>query len=169
MKIIALLLVTMLGCAADDALDPPPTPTCMESYDLCLGNDICIDGTCVPAFTRDYDYVNIRVLAPETNPSTLQPWDVGSDPDIYIGDEFGKKLTPVASDGLSAVFAGPIAVNVTGALLRLDLWDDDVAVADHMMWCESRPVEVALLRARQFACEGAGFLLSADIFPHETP
>ncbi len=135
--------------------------------DNCTGETICVSGRCENAFPRVYQVVSVGVTVPTTNPTNGQAWDIGGGaPDLFLGDSTGVPITAAVQDQFSASFAGPFEISlIAGGSMRIDVWDEDATVDDHVLACQANPITAELLRGRAFSCARNGMMLTSTIRP----
>jgi len=142
------------------------TAACTAIPDSCTGNNICVNQQCVGAFPRTYNVVNVQVSVPATDPSDGLEWDIGSPPDMYVGDAARNAQTATVQDQYTATFNGPIPVFLTaGQEFYVYVWDADLSTADYVTGCGSAAVAAATLRGRVLSCSTNGISFSAAILP----
>lgn len=136
----------------------PPTP------DLCPGDQICIldnglggPGHCEGAFGRVYTVNLGNVSVPERR-SDGECWDVGcGSPDLFFEvllDGQTILRTTTIDDRLSVESINELgnALIVSGSVLSIMLYDEDLSSNDFIIGCELNPVSADDLRARLFRC-----------------
>jgi hypothetical protein len=145
-------------------------PSCDPSNDACTGDSICIGGTCVGAFARNYAFSSVSVTLPMRD-LMGEPWDFpGGLPDPFVEIVLGGNLvarTPVRMDTLSARWSlSDRAVIFAGSKLEVIVWDSDVSDNDVAIHCEADPLDAASLREGRIACrrdrDGAELVLLID-------
>lgn len=167
-----------LAACSDDApaIDAPPsTPdaagTCSETVDRCVGETICLAGTCVAAYPRTYNFSEITVTASATNGG--MPWDPddGSLADITVSIEnalVNIATTPVVSDRTSATFPGPYPVMLTGeGVLLIFASDDDDGAAQQIVACAlvGKQEQLAPFRTRRVSCANGPMSMMITVEP----
>lgn len=168
-------LLIVAACATDEGDDVPigggpnDTSRCSESADTCVGETVCVAGSCVAAYPRIYAISSINVTVPTTK-SDGTPWDIGGGaPDLFVQVNVNGTLTGISSvkaDAFSASFAGPFpAPLIAGSTLVLSALDEDLTVDDPAYSCAAAPLSMAQLRGRQLSCGSGGYQMTFRVEP----
>jgi hypothetical protein len=148
------------GCAVEEG-----SGGSCDDLAMCTGGDVCADGTCVPAFPRDYYVFAAEAAIEPYDPATGTAWDpLGGAPDtvadIYVNDEYVFSTEEVA-DTLSPVWnelVGPIQLQA-GDSLGIYVFDMDLDEADYVGGCLYAPLTAVDVRAGLLGCGGEfGFI-----------
>lgn len=139
----------------------------------CGGETICISQQCVPAFGRNYVFTVRSGTFPQFDESGT-PWDAaGGLPDGFVtltinGAAF---TTPAVQDNLTPTwnFATPPTNIPGGSVVRVDVFDEDIA-ADDLAWaCQASSLTAGMLRSRGLTCASAalpGSNIVIDVRPN---
>jgi hypothetical protein len=157
---VVLALSGASGCVVEEG-----SGGSCDALATCTGADVCVDGTCVPAFPGSY-YLFVTGAALEPNdPVTGTSWDpLGGAPDtvadIYVNDEYIYSTYEVA-DTLNPVWnelVGPLQLRA-GDSLGVYVFDLDLDEEDYVGGCLYEPLTAADVRAGLLGCGGEfGFL-----------
>ena len=150
---------TSASCPSDCGTTPM---ACTTAPDNCTGDNICMSGTCVPAFGRVYKLFIANGSMPEKT-STNEAWDpFGGLPDPLVSVSLNTAHvfdTTYKSDTLSPIWIESATVSIpTGSKLTLDVWDSDTDVDGKMFSCANVSLTADLLRkhggAHVASCSG---------------
>jgi hypothetical protein len=112
---------------------------CTTAPDNCTGDNICMSGSCVPAYGRVYKLFIANGSMPEKTAQN-EAWDsFGGLPDPLVSAFLNTNHvfdTTYKSDTLSPIWIESDTVTIpTGSKLQLDVYDSDIDVDGLMFSC----------------------------------
>ncbi len=122
---------------------------CMDHWN-CPTAQICLNGGCSVAWSRQYRFTVVGADIPAINPNNNGDWDVGGGaPDAYVEAYDGPTLlgtTMVEDDTLLPTWntSYDIVLNEAGGDIKFDMYDEDLTIDDfiidavrsHEQWLE---------------------------------
>jgi hypothetical protein len=159
---------TISSCAADCA-----TASCTASDpSSCTGETVCISGSCVNAFGRNYRIKVVSALFTQKK-ADGSSWDIGGglpDPKVTITINGVATTTPVIDNTLTPTwnFVTPPTLIPGGTVFQIQVVDADLAADDPAWSCTNNPLAADLIRAGA-RCSGVGALAAAHVDVTFTP
>ncbi len=181
--LVMTLILILTACTESDsddapddgAVDAPDTPDAPPATDgpaactvtdprTCVGNNICLNSTCAPAFPRPYVFAVTVAAIPTTNAENGQPWDVGNAPDPYAEVSLNRQLiltTGVQTDTFAPAWTDTTTVVIpddTGSpdlnVLSVIVWDADPGDDDGVLACRWTHLTADLVHPGSVTCTG---------------
>ena len=164
-KLTTIVLLALAACS-----DHPKTcPT------ACTGNDVCIAGECVDAYSRDWVFTAATITVAPTEPDGTG-WDTFGDPapDPYANisvDGIVVLTTDVSSDTYDADWnqaSKPIAIMESSQIQVEAIDSDTLGDGDLIESCPdtgTMPLTIDMLRAGRMQCIQTGSTMTIQLTP----